>query len=164
MCKLMRLLFIAIPFHSFRDFLIGNHLSNCPRCQKEWELDQETVKSFAMPDWIKKESSLWPRIQAKIKRSGQEKILSRKGKATSRFLRWQWAVTSLALFIFVGLILVINKVGLRPRSITEISLASKNPQVNIIRAEIQGKKAKTFIYQTKENLFIWFDELNQEED
>ena len=58
---------------------------------------------------------------------------------------------------------MVNKAIIHPPHKTEISLAIKNPQVKIIHAEIQGKKAKPYIYQTTENLFIWFDEMNQEE-
>lgn len=165
MCKLIRFLYITIPFHGFRDYLIQKHLADCPQCQMEWVIDRDTEESLAMPEWIKKESSLWPRIQEEIKRKHvkQEQAPSGKRKTTF-FPRWQWALASLALFILVGMILVVDKAMIQPPPETEISLALKNPQVKIIRAEISGKKAKPFIYQTQENLFIWFDEIDQEED
>ena len=165
MCKLIRFLYISIPILDFRDFLIQKHLGDCPHCQREWEIDRKTEESLWMPGWIKKESSLFPRIQEKIKRARVEQEEAPSTKImTTFFPRWQWTLAGLVLIILVGMILVVDKILIQPSPETEFSLALKNPQVKIIHAEISGKKAKPFIYQTQENLYIWFDKINQEED
>ena len=164
MCKIIRFMYMTIPFHGFRYFLIQKHLAVCPRCQKDWGFIPDVEKSFAMPVWIEKESSLWPQIREKIERKEQEPKSSDTGRSTSRLHRWQWATVGLSLIILVGVILVVKRTKIQSPSGVETILARSNPQVKIIHAEIQGKKAKTFVYQTSENLFIWFDEIDQEED
>lgn len=164
MCKLIRFLYTTIPFHGFRDYLIQNHLEDCPQCQRKWAIARDIEDFFAMPEWIKKESSLWPRIQEKIKRKRVEQEQAPSGKKEIFFFpRWRWALAGLALFILVGMIFLIDKTMIQPPIETRISFALKNPQIKIIHAEIQGKKAKPFIYQTTDKLYIWFDEIDQEE-
>jgi hypothetical protein len=164
MCKLIRFLYLTIPLHGFRDFLIQKHLADCPRCQKDWTFAPDLEKSFAMPVWINKESSLWPHIKQKLQRMEQAPKASRKHRPSFLLHRWQWATTGLALIMLVGVILVVERTKIQSPAGVETTLTLKNPQIKIIHAEIQGKKAKTFIFQTTENLFIWFDEIDQEED
>lgn len=164
MCKIIRFMYMTIPFHDFRDYLIRKHLAVCPRCQKVWGYIPDIEKSFKMPVWIEKESSLWPQIREKIERKEQGPNSADTRGSTFLLRRWQWATVGLSLIILVGVILVVERKKIQGPSEVETILAHKNPQVKIIHAEIQGKKAKTFVYQTSENLFIWFDEIDQEED
>ena len=164
MCKLIRSLYSLIPILSFRAYLIRKHLSLCPKCQREWIIGNSSEESFTMPEWIKNEHSLWPRIQERIHTVELEEIRYRRRKKTFLFPRRQWALAGLALLILVGISFVLDKNWIHKSTKREVSLALKNPRVNIIHAEIHGKKAKPFIYQTQENLFIWFDEINQEKD
>lgn len=164
MCKLIRFFYLLIPIHGFRAFLIQKHFAACSVCQKEWGMDQSAKGSFTKPEWIAQEHSLWPQIQEKIHMLEREGIQSGETKKIFLFPRWQWALAGLALLILAGISLVLD-IGLIHRSKkAEVSLTLKNPQVNIIHAEIHGKKATPFIYQTSENLYIWFGEINQEED
>jgi hypothetical protein len=164
MCKLIRSLYNLIPILSFRAFFIRKHISLCPKCQKEWTLDKSTEEFFTVPEWIKKEQSLWPRIQETIRAAESGDALDERRKTTLFFPRWQWALAGLALLILVGINLVLNKGLLQSLSGTEVSLALKTPQVKIIHAEIHGKKAKPYVFQTPENLFIWFEEIKLEEN
>jgi hypothetical protein len=128
-------------------------------------MDTNAQESFTKPEWIARELSLWPQIQERIQAGELEELLSARRKKRFLFPRWQWVMAAgSALLILLGISFVLNKGFFRRSTKAEVSLAMKNPQVNIIYAEIHGKKAKPFIFQTQENLFIWFDELNQEDD
>lgn len=163
MCKLIRSLFSLIPIPGFRAYLIRKHISFCPKCQREWiNSSSSTERLFTMPEWIKNERSLWPQIQGKIREAETGKILEIKRKKAPLFPRWQWALAGMALLILIGINLVLNKGLIRSLSKTEVSSATQIPQIKIVRAEIGGQKAKPFVYQTPENLFIWFERIQQE--
>ena len=162
---MIRSLYNLIPIPKFRAFLIQKHISSCPECQKEWEIDETMEDFFMAPGWIDKEGSLWPRIQETILATEREDSLARtSGKTSGIVPRWQWALAGFALLLMAGINLIVNKSAIRSLPLHEVDLALKPPQVKIIRAEIHGQKAKPFIYRTKENLFIWFDQIQQEED
>lgn len=164
MCKLIRFLYIMIPIHDFRAYLIQKHLAACSRCQTEWAIDKSTEESLKKSTWVTNEPSLWPQIQEKINVAELEETPARRRKTTFPLPRWQWALAGLALLIFIVINLVIDKGLVLSLSKKEVSLALKIPQVRIIDAEIRGIKARPFIYQTPENVFIWFDKTKQEKD
>jgi hypothetical protein len=164
MCRLIRFFYLLIPIHVFRDFLIQKHFDGCSVCQKEWVTDQGVHSLSSKPGWVEQEYSLWFRIQERI--DAGEFTGARSIRRKTRFLipRWQWALAGSVLLILIGLYFVLYRIGFHEPSEQDVSLALKNPQVHIIRAEIHGKKATPFIYHTQENLFIWFDETSEEED
>lgn len=162
MCKLIRSLFRLIPILGFRAYLIRRHISLCPKCLGEWINSPRTERLFTMPEWIKNEQSLWPQIREAIREAEKSEILEEKRKKTFYFPRWRWALAGAALLILIGINLVLNKDLIRKFSKTEISSVTTIPQIKIVRAEIDGQTAKPFVYQTPENLFIWFERVQQE--
>ncbi len=162
---MIRSLYNLIPIPNFRAFLIQKHISSCSECQKEWEIDGTMEDFFMAPGWIEKEDSLWPRVQETILATELEASSARtSSKPSGIFPRWQWALAGFALLLLAGINLIVNKSTIPSLPLTEVDLALNPPQVKIIRAEIHGQKARPFIYWTKENLFIWFDQIQQEED
>lgn len=162
---MIRSLYKLISIPSFRAFLIQKHISSCPKCQKEWSIDETMEDLFAAPGWIEKEASFWPRIQETILANEIEDALDRtRNRTTGKFPRWQWAMAGFALLLLAGINIIVSKGPIRRLPLAELDLARKPPQIKIIRAEIHGQKAKPYIYRTKDNLFIWFDQINQEED
>jgi hypothetical protein len=165
MCKIIRSLYNLISIPGFRAFLLQNHISSCPKCQKEWSIDETMEELFGTPGWIEKEASLWPRIQETIQATAIGDSLDRTKNRTSGMVpRWQWALAGFALLLLAGINIIVNKGPIRRQPLVEVDLARKPPQIEIIRAEIHGQKAKPFIYRTQDNLFIWFDKIDQEED
>ena len=165
MCKLIRFFYLLFPVLRFRAFLIQKHISACSVCQKEWGMDLSGQEAFTKPEWIAQERSLWPHIQKRIQAGKREETRSKSREKTPLFPKWQWALASgLVLVILLGISIVLDIGLFRRTSKEEVSSALKNPRVDIIYAQIHGKRAKPFIYQTQENLFIWFDEWNQEDD
>jgi len=164
MCKFIRFLYMMTPIHGFRAYLIQRHLGACAQCQREWGIDKSTEESFTKSEWAENEYNLWPQIQKKIRASEFEEIHPEKRKISFHFPHWQWALAGLTLLIFFVINLVLNRGLVHSLSKKEVSLAIKIPQVRIIHAEIRGKKARPFIFQTPENFFIWFDKTRQEGD
>lgn len=165
MCKLIRLLYRLIPVIGFRAFLNRTHLSSCSKCRRAWAIDKSMEECFTMiPEWIKKERSLWPQIQEAISTTEHRESFAEGKKTPLFFPRWQWALAGLALIILAGVNIVLNKSSVPSAPKIEGTPPLNPPLIQIVHAEISGKKAKPFIYQTKENTFIWFGESNQEED
>jgi hypothetical protein len=164
MCKFIRFLYIAVPIRGFRAYLIQWHISGCSACQKQWTIDWSTQESFAKAKWIQNEQSLWPRIQEKISGVKIEDLEPKGKKAPLLFPRWKWALAGLAAFICLAATLLILSTAIPKRAKTGISSAVKTPRIHINYAKIDGNKAKPFVFQTPENLFIWFEKIQREGD
>lgn len=164
MCKLIRFLYKLVPFLFFRAVLNRKHIAVCQECQKEWGIDTSIEEVLSPPEWIKNEQSLWPQIRETIGTAELGEVEGRKRREVFFFPGWQWALAGLALLIMVGINIVLDKGSIPAVSRTAGSPAVAIPQIKIIRAEISGKKAKPYIYRTQENVYIWFDEIDQEED
>ena len=164
MCKLIRFLYKLVPFLFFRAVLNRKHIAVCQRCQKEWAIETSIQEALSPPEWIKNEQSLWPQIRETIGTAKPGEAEDRKGKEAFFFPGWQWALAGLTLLIMVGINIVLDKGSIPAVSRTIGFPPVAIPQIKIIHAEISGKKAKPFIYRTQENVYIWFDVINQEED
>jgi hypothetical protein len=117
-----------------------------------------------MPDWIKQEASFWPRVEAKLRGTEQSDASPEMGRSIRPPFRWQWAWAGLFIVLLAGTILVFHERNIPSPVESDLASALHHPRIKITRAEILGKRAKSFVYQTEENIFIWFDELSQEEN
>ena len=164
MCKFIRFIYLLIPIHGFRSFLIQKHFDGCSLCQKEWGMDQSVLDHPSKPEWVEQEDSLWPGIQERILAGETGETRSMKRKTRFFFPKWQWALVGSGLIILIGIYFGFINSRMKESKQEDASLAFRYSPVHIIHAEIHGKKATPFIYHSQENLFIWFDEINQEED
>jgi len=150
MCKFFKFLYRLIPVRNFQSFLIKKHFSGCYCCQKEMEINDLLKEIIVIPDWIKAEKSIWPQIKP-VLHTPEEKALKIKRKyEVSFFKKWRWAIAGLALVIVMGLSLMVHQ------NFIKESFSKEKPRIEITYAEIKGKKAKPFIYQTPNMSFIWF--------
>jgi hypothetical protein len=164
MCKFIAFLYGLIPLQGFRAFLIKRHIANCSICEKEPAIETLLQEKLRIPEWIESEQSLWPKIKEKV--LSPEPLPSAHRQKVLRFMapRWQWALAGLALLLVVGINILIER-DLDPQRLQEEFIATATiPTVIITHAEIKGKKAKPFIYQTHEKCFIWFEESKSEGD
>lgn len=157
MCRLYKLLYTLFPLKRFRSILIERHFSVCPSCQKETELESYLKDMLVGPDWIGKEENLWPQIKEKIYSQRKKSFKSEKTLEPFFFKKWKWAAVGLALIVAVGAVLIVQTNFQRKSRETE-ALVKETPRVVIEHAEIEGKKARAYIYQTPEISFIWFSE------
>jgi len=157
MCRLYKLLYAIIPVKKFRSFLIKKHFSVCSNCQKELETESQLKEMLADPDWIAKEESMWPQIREKIYSQRKKSFKADTALKPFFFPRWRWAVVCLFFVVAVGVALMIQT-NVQRKSPEPEALVEETPRVVIEHAEIDGKKARAYIYQTPEISFIWFSE------
>lgn len=162
MCKFCKLLCRLIPWRSFQAFLIKKHVSGCHQCQRDIEEAKSLIEEmWIAPVWVEEEENLWPQIKHKFSPQ-EEKTLKTKRKYGFFLLkRWQWALACLLLVVAIGLSVLVPLNFLRRTSVEEASSFKDNPRVKIKYAEIYGKKAMPYIYQTPTISFIWFAETNK---
>ena len=112
---------------------------------------------LADPDWIAKEESMWPQIREKIYSQRKKSFKADTALKPFFFPRWRWAVVCLFFVVAVGVALMIQT-NVQRKSPELEALVEETPRVVIEHAEIDGKKARAYIYQTPEISFIWFSE------
>jgi len=157
MCRLYKLLYKFIPIKSFQAFLIKKHFSVCSSCQKETEIESQLKNVLAFPSWIAKEESIWPQIREKLYSQRKKTLKAEKTLAPFFIQKWKWAAASLVLVIAAGVVLLVH-INFQKKSAEEEALVKDTPRVVIKNAEINGKKAIAYLYQTPEISFIWFSE------
>lgn len=158
MCRLYKLLYKLFPVKSFQSFLIEKHFSICSSCQKETEIESQLKNVLATPCWIAKEESIWPQIREKL--YSQRKKTLKADRAFQPFFlkKWKWAAVGLVLVVSIGVVLLVHT-NLKRESAGAEALLEDTPRIVIKHAEIEGKKARAYIYQTPEISFIWFSEI-----
>ena len=162
MCKICKLLYRLLPGRSFQAFLIKKHITNCSQCQKEIEEANNRIKETSIfPNWVKAEGSLWPQIRQKLHDQEEKAQKIKRKYSFSLAKKRSWAMACLFLAILIGGGVLIHKNFLTRASIEEINLTKENPRIRIKYAEIKGKKAKPYIYQTPKASFIWLGEENK---
>ncbi len=157
MCKFYKFLYWLIPVKRFQSFLIRKHFSGCDRCQREIEMDNR-LKEMVIPDWIRAEESLWPQIKPRLSIPEEKTFIKEKKDGSFSFKKWHWAMAGLALVCVMGLSFLIYQNFLKKPPAEEAALVNEMSRVKITYAEIKGKKAMPYIYQTPTVSFIWFAE------
>jgi predicted anti-sigma-YlaC factor YlaD len=137
MCRLVERLFALIPVPAFRAWLLRSHIETCDLCRKRFEPAADLRTVAAPPDWIQAEESLWPEVRNRIRFRPE-----RSGR------RWMWTIPA----AIAGLLLVIVA---GYRVFGPSSLPQDSTRVTIVRAEANGRKATTFLYQTPAASYVW---------
>jgi len=113
---------------------------------------------LAAPIWIAKEESIWPLIREKLYSQRKKQIKAEKTLKPFFFKKWKWAAVGLVLVVSIGVVLFVHT-NFKKESAEAEALFKDTPRVVIKYAEIEGKKARPYIYQTPEISFIWFSEV-----
>ncbi|MFC2142549.1 hypothetical protein ACFLR7_06420 [Acidobacteriota bacterium] len=156
MCRLCEVLYVLVPIHPFRGWLLRKHMAGCPRCSRDLTLTGPAARAVAeIPPWIRLESSLWPRVKAEISvprsEPGSGKI---RPAGPPAFIHWRYAVAALSLVLFIAAHVLIQQ--RLPVSSTPGMTAAAPSSVTVNFAEVQGKKARHHIYKTSSRSYIWF--------
>lgn len=112
---------------------------------------------LAVPNWIMQEETIWPQIREKLNSQRKKSFKAEKTFETFFFKKWKWAAVGLVLVVATGLILMVQ-INYQRKSPEAEVFVKETPRVVIEHAEINGKKARAYIYQTPEISFIWFSE------
>lgn len=156
MCLFFKFLYWLFPFRDFRVFILRAHMDRCQLCRGEYEIDELIQEALNPPGWIKDEPSLWPGVDRRIGKGMAGKTSGEK--KAKIFRKWAWVTASLVLAAAVLLVVWSRKNGGRYSPSEEAAINQNIPQVTIKRAELNGKKAASYVYQTPEISFIWFSE------
>jgi hypothetical protein len=165
MCKILGFLYMIIPFKRLKGALIRKHFERCQRCSQEIEAVADAAGSALKPKWIQESPSLWPKIRERlVSRKSQPELrlsLPRPYPGRAHARRWkQAAVAALAAVIVLGSIglFVLRHSGrarLGPGSGPPGEPPGTSPRVEVNAAELKGKPANPYIYQTPRASFIW---------
>lgn len=157
MCKFCKFLCWLTLGKRFQTFLLKEHIANCSHCQKEIEEANNRIKEISIvPNWIKEEESLWPQMKQKLYISEKKELKTERKHKFSLFKRWRWATVVLIIIIVMGLGLLIHQNFLKRPAVEEAALVKDKLRIKITFAEIKGKEAKPYVYQTPTKSFIWF--------
>lgn len=161
MCKIYKFLYAAIPIRKWKSALIRRHFERCPRCAEEIIFKDHAASAIFEPDWIRETPNLWPQIRPKIISHEVQFQRFRPGITASqlRARGWRWAVTAAAFLIVgaIGFFILRQNDGKisGPDSSLPKDLIAAAPRVQVISADLGGKRAKAYIYQTPTASFIW---------
>jgi hypothetical protein len=168
MCRLFKILVAAVPFRSWKSAIVRRHLGRCERCAEALKAGDRAIASALKPDWIAGGPSLWPGVQEKIDAaefsSRLPEALSQTHLRRSLRIARRWALAASISACLAAVVIVWVVVGRPDRrpwgagltpSGRPVVVPASAPRVQIISAEVGGKRAKTYIYQTPKGSFIW---------
>lgn len=162
MCLIFKFLFWLFPIRSVRAAILRIHIDLCSRCQEEYEIENTAKEIMAVPDWIKAEPSLWPQINRKMILSKDKK--TRKRNKPNFNTKWFWATATLLIAAAVVLIVWTQQTVVKRFSFEEAVTTQGILPVTIKHAEVNGKTATSYVYQTQRISFIWFSETDKTGD
>ncbi len=163
MCRLYRVLYRLFPLRPFRALLIKKHFLICAQCQLEYG-EQEYSALLKTPHWIGKEQSLWPLVRERLSRQKRGERERSLASSFSRIKRWEWAAVPMMILLLTASLIFLrrsyeSKMKPEPQPARTVASApSSLTRVTVTRAELNGQKARPFIYQTSNASFIWFNQ------
>ena len=160
MCRLCRLLYHIIPIKRVKAFLIRNHFNRCPRCREEIPVETELESLLSVPSWVEEEQNLWPGIKTKITEEDKSRSFQEEKPHRFRLMILKWAAAGLVLAAVFALNFWLHKDFPGSRIPVETGGQENISRISIKFAEVNGKKAKPFVYRTSNTSFIWFSKIN----
>jgi len=150
-CKMVDLIYAALPLRPLRDFLIRTHMEGCPRCQARLLSRAEARKLFVSSDEVGNTEALWRRVSvlAGTGAAGPQRQPAVSGA------RWRWAAAgaTVAVVALAGFWLLreINRPGFDMESIR----AADRFQIDYIN--VGGAPAQAFVFQPQgsDTVFVW---------
>jgi hypothetical protein len=162
MCLIFKFLYWLFPIRGFRAAILKYHIDHCSCCQEKYDIEDQTKDILAVPDWIKTEPSLWPQVKQKMVL--QEDKITRNPKRSFFTTKWQWATVALFFVAIVTWIIWNQQSDVKKIILDESESAQEITQVTIKHAELNGKNATSYVYQTQKISFIWFSETEKNEE
>jgi len=150
-CKMVDLVYAALPLRPLRDWLIRVHLERCPRCQARLLSREEARGLLVAPDQVGDPADLWRRIAPQVGRSAG--LPDTPPVAAGARWRWAAAVATGLVVAATGFWLLheTGGPGYGP------SLAGPAERFEIAYVNIGGAPAQTFVYQPQgsDTVFVW---------
>ena len=157
MCKLYRILYKLIPIKAFQSYLIKNHFSVCPQCGEAAGIDDLGIEKLLCPENFRDSQSLWPHIEPKLQPVKTDQM-SLEDRSSTFFRKWRWALAGICLAVVIGASALFYR-NIQKKAYSDAGdRFPEEARIEIANAEVYGKKARSFIYQTSSASFIWFSE------
>ena len=150
-CKMVDLLYSAIPLLPFRNFLIRRHMEACPLCQARLASRAEARGLFVAPEAAGSAEGLWSRISSRVGPATE----GHKRQPASVGTGWRWAAAAAtaAAVVVTGFWLLrqVEKPGFGPYSIA----AADRFEIDYVN--VGGAPAQTFVFQPQgtDTVFVW---------
>lgn len=160
MCRLLRLLYHIIPIKKLQAFLILKHFDRCPSCREKASADAELERLLSVPSWVEEEQSLWPDIKTGILKEEESRSFHEKKARPFRVMMMKWAAAGLLLAVVFALNFWLHKDFAGSQTPADSEGVKNISKISIKYAEVNGKKAKPFIYRTSNTSFVWFSKIN----
>lgn len=157
MCRFVRLLYGLVRWKRFRAFLVRKHMEACLVCSAMPPRGDDWAACVHPPAWVREEGSMWPDIQRRMRENVAEASARDKAvpaaPARRRFpTRLVPAAAGLAAAAVLGII--VWRAGHRTPG--GAAPGAGSPRVEVLSAEVEGKEARTSIFQTENASYIWF--------
>jgi hypothetical protein len=166
MCKLVRLLYGLVRWKTFRAFLIRRHMEDCPRCAIEptsGPAADGLAGAIRPPDWIRAEGSLWPEIRKRMmENAAAGPAAARPLPAAPARRRLAGRLVPAAAVLAGVAILGVLAWRTAHRTPAGTATGADSPRVEVLSAEVGGRKARPSIFQTINASYIWFSQTPDE--
>jgi len=150
-CKMVDVIYAALPLRPLRAFLIRSHMESCPRCQARLLGRAEAEKLFVTSDRVGMPEALWERISSQAGRG----MLVPEVLPAPAGAGWRWATAAAtaAVVAVTGFWLLreIEKPGFGPGFVG----AADRFQIDYVN--VGGAPAQTYVYQPQgtDTVFVW---------
>jgi hypothetical protein len=160
MCKLVRVLYALFRLKRFRAYLVRTHFETCPLCGRADAEEAGWAGLVRPPDWISREASLWPEVERRLRESDRGRTVPGPAAAMRPSLKLAVAAGGVLAVAVLAVLL-----GKHPPSGTGAGVAAalQAPRVEVLSAEVEGRPARSSVYQTKAGSFIWFSPMPRKE-
>ena len=148
-CRLVNVLYDAIPIRTVRDILIRTHMEGCERCLARLISRNEAAALLVKPGDPGALESLWRKINHRAGHPAQHPEIRPSGR------RWEWAAGGATFLVLVAaslwLLRGVQTGGLRA------DLAPPAERFEIEYINVGGAPAQAFVYQPRgsDTVFVW---------
>jgi len=150
-CKMVDVIYAALPIRPLRAFLIRSHMESCPRCQARLLSRAEAGKLFVASNRVGMPEALWERISSQAGRGTP--VLEAPPAPAGAGWRWAAAVGTAAVVAVTGFWLLreVEKPGFGPDFVG----AADRFQIDYVN--VGGAPAQTFVFkpQGTDTVFVW---------
>jgi hypothetical protein len=148
-CKIVDVLYAAIPLSAVRDFLIRRHIEKCGRCQARLISRPEAEALFVKPSDMGPSGDLWRRIEPRVGRPVPAPATMPAGP------RWEWAAALATALFFAAAGFWLLRGVRSERVIVELVRPADRFEINYIN--VGGAPAQAFIYQPQgsDMIIVW---------
>ena len=150
-CRMVDIIYAALPLRPLRAFLIRSHMEGCPRCQSRLLSRAEAGRLFVSPDDVGMPVDLWGRVSPQVERTTP--VAEAPPVPAGAGWRWATAAATAAVVAVTGF-WFLREID-RPGFVPDFAGAAARFQIDYVN--VGGAPAQTFVYQPQgtDTVFVW---------